>query len=138
MPKQVLWPDAPPRRQEGGDATTSQEELAWMPKWGVGSYSPAAVAGRLSQAYTTAAESHLRIGAVDNVFKAKQWLGSLIGWESLSPTLTRLNKLLKEAESLHFWLLHPFPRSFSDLDKDGHSPRGSKELLERKQISSTC
>lgn len=103
MPKQVLWPDAPPRRQEGGDATTSQEELAWMPKWGVGSYSPAAVAGRLSQAYTTAAESHLRIEAVDNVFKAKQWLGSLIGWESLSPTVTRLNKLSEEAESLHFF-----------------------------------
>ena len=41
-----------PGRREGGDATTSQAEarcqwllpwmlLAWMPKWGVGSYSPA-------------------------------------------------------------------------------------------------
>ena len=40
-PNKSSGPDAPPRHQEGGDATTSQEEarlLPWMPKWGVGSY----------------------------------------------------------------------------------------------------
>ena len=56
-------------RQEGGDATTSQEELAWMPKWGVGSYSPATVAA-ISGLHRTALDkslgSHLRIQPVDN------------------------------------------------------------------------